>query len=39
MKREVAVHYATVRREISAEYVRHKAGEGEYEQVRAAESV
>lgn len=39
MKREVAAHYATVGREISAEYVCHKAGEGEYEQVRAAESV
>jgi len=36
MKREVAVHYATVRRVISAEYVRKDAGEGEYEHDRAA---
>ena len=36
MKREVAAHYATVWRVISAEYVRENAGEGEYEHQRAS---
>jgi len=36
MKREVAVHYATVRQVISVEYVRKNAGEGEYEHERVS---